>query len=145
MRPDPALTGARRLLILLACGLFLSLAAGIALGAIAAPLGPPRGFNAGIACPLRTLTGIACPACGATRAAGALLGADPAAALAWNPFFVLAIGAVFAGGAASAIAPRPAERGLAAAGTFSRTRRGRILFALGLIAAALWQTARLPR
>ena len=95
-------------------------------------------------CPLRTLAGIACPGCGATRAVTALVAADPLRALAFNPFVVLALGGLFASGAASAMAPRRAERGLAAAGDFLRTGRGRIACAGALVLASVWQTLHLP-
>jgi hypothetical protein len=96
------------------------------------------------ACPLRSLTGIACPACGGTRACLALLRSDLAGALALNPFVVLALGILVAGGGAALAAPRPAERWLAVAGALVRTRRGRVLCAIGLAVATAWQTAHLP-
>jgi hypothetical protein len=49
------------------------------------------------ACPFRALTGIPCLSCGTTRAAAALLHADPVAALALNPLATLA-GVAFIGG-----------------------------------------------
>ena len=49
-------------------------------------------------CPFRSLTGVACPSCGATRALESLVVGDVAAALAWNPLFVVGIGLFVAGG-----------------------------------------------
>jgi len=42
-------------------------------------------------CPLHAMTGLWCPLCGCTRAAHALLHADPVAAVADNALFVLAL------------------------------------------------------
>ena len=138
---DPA-AGARRLLVLLALGLLLSLAVLAWFGATRAPIGWPAtsALLLHFTCPLRALTGIACPGCGATRAAAALLQGDLRAALALNPFFVLALGALFASGTVAAIAPRLTERGLIAAGAFIRTRRGRIAGLTALVLASVWQT-----
>jgi hypothetical protein len=96
-----------------------------------------------VACPLRSLTGLACPGCGATRAGLALLRADLAAALALNPFLVLALATLLSGGIAALVAPRPTERWLAAAGRFARSRRGRALIVMGLVFASAWQTVHL--
>lgn len=96
-----------------------------------------------VACPLRRLTGIACPGCGATRAGLALLRGDLAVALAMNPFLVLALATLLAGGTSALVAPRPTERWLAAAGRFAQSRRGRALLVMGLAFASAWQTAHL--
>lgn len=97
-----------------------------------------------VTCPLRSMTGIACPGCGGTRAGLALFRGDVAAALAMNPFLVLALATLLTGGIAALVAPRPTERWLAAAGRFARSRRGRALIVLGLGFASAWQTAHLP-
>jgi hypothetical protein len=140
-------SASRRLLVLLALGLLLSW--GILAGVVAtrAPTGWPAtsALLLRFTCPLRALTGIACPACGATRAGAAILQGDLRAALALNPFIVLALGALLTGGTIAAIMPRLSERGLAVAGGFIRTRRGRALAALALAFAALWQTVQLAR
>ena len=95
--------------------------------------------------PSTTLGGTeGCPGCGGTRAGLALLRGDLAMALALNPFLVLALAALVAGGTAALVAPRPTERWLAAAGRFARSRRGRALIVLGLAFAIAWQTAHLP-
>jgi len=52
-------------------------------------------------CPFHALTGIPCPTCGTTRAALALLGGHPLAALGWNPLATLAGIAFFLGGVAA--------------------------------------------
>jgi hypothetical protein len=65
-------------------------------------------------------------------------------ALALNPFLVLALAALLAGGTAALVAPRSTEQWLAAAGRFARSRRGRALIATGLGFASAWQTAHLP-
>jgi hypothetical protein len=59
------------------------LGVGLALSLLPVGLGPP--------CPLRSFTGLPCPLCGTTTAVRALLDADPASALAANPFGVLAV------------------------------------------------------
>ncbi len=48
-------------------------------------------FDWGLPCPLLTVTGIQCPFCGSTRAVGALLAGDLAAAWQFNALLVLAI------------------------------------------------------
>lgn len=45
----------------------------------------------GLPCPLLTHFGLRCPLCGSTRAAEALLRADPAGAWAYNPLFCVTL------------------------------------------------------
>jgi hypothetical protein len=154
-RPSPADAGTRQLLALLSSLLvsgYLALAAlRLAGGGWLAAFGraadellaTPAALGI-VACPLRSLTGIACPGCGATRTCFALLRGDLAMALALNPFLVLALAALLAGGTAALVAPRSTEQWLAAAGRFARSRRGRALIATGLGFASAWQTAHLP-
>ncbi len=42
-------------------------------------------------CVIKTLSGFSCPSCGSSRAISAVLRADIAAAIAYNPLFVLAL------------------------------------------------------
>ncbi len=68
----------------------------LALGAVGSAIaGAHLLFGIGLPCPLLALTGIQCPFCGGTRAAGALFGADLAAAWSYNAFVV--VGAVLLG------------------------------------------------
>jgi hypothetical protein len=47
--------------------------------------------NPGLPCPLRTVTGVPCPLCGLTTSVKAVMRADLAAAVAANPFGILAV------------------------------------------------------
>ena len=154
--PAPALSaGTRQLLALLASSLLAGygVLAGLRLaggspgifGRATDELLALPGAVGWLACPLRTLTGIACPGCGATRAGLALLRFDLGAALHWNPFLVLALAALVAGGGVALLAPQLAERWLVPAGALWRSPRARWLLAAALLLASAWQTAHLPR
>ena len=62
------------------------LAGGLALSVLYATTG------VGVPCPLRAMTGWQCPLCGGTRMGAALLHGDVAAAYAFNPLALVAIG-----------------------------------------------------
>ncbi len=53
------------------------------------------------ACPIKSISGVPCPTCGATRAAVALAGFDPLAALGLNPLVALAWMGLVVGGIAA--------------------------------------------
>jgi hypothetical protein len=83
------------------------------------------------ACPVKTLSGWPCPACGTTRAAVALAGLDPGAALLLNPLATLGWIVLVGGGlvvAAVALAGRP----LAEPRELPRAARWGIVAALAL-------------
>lgn len=49
-------------------------------------------FGVGLPCPLLSVTGLQCPLCGATRAAGAMVRGDWAAAWSYNALLVIGLG-----------------------------------------------------
>jgi len=72
----------------------VDLGAGRRLGAAMVGLGitlPLLPHNPGLPCPLRTLTGVPCPACGMTTSVKAVCAGHLRAAVAANPFGVLAV------------------------------------------------------
>jgi hypothetical protein len=64
---------------------------GAAMVALGAAL-PHVAHNPGLPCPLRTLTGVPCPLCGMTTSVKATCNGRLGAAVAANPFGVLAVG-----------------------------------------------------
>jgi hypothetical protein len=73
------------------------LAGGLALSVLYATTG------LGVPCPFLALTGWQCPLCGGTRMGAALLRGDLAAAYAFNPLALIALGALAALGAVWAV------------------------------------------
>ena len=89
-------------------------------------------------CPFRLLTGWSCPLCGTLRAAHALLHGHFGAALHHNPF-VLALGLVFTGAAAS-----DRVRGPGAPSTIARVSSPSALVIIAIAATAFTIARNLP-
>jgi hypothetical protein len=115
---------------------------------VAAGLAAWIAFRLGLAtpgCGFRRLTDFPCLACGGTRSARALLAGDPLVALAFNPLFILALGALALWSAWAVVAQirgDPLRLRLAADRSGSRFLRWGL--AIGVLIHWMWLAWTLP-